>query len=678
MASRRRKRRLRRIRVFLRASAIAQARRRTILLALKEHAGIFSPLAGAYLEHIEDHRHASFVDYKLALDRLNLSETEEKFVTDFAFVLASRKLEMRALARTILTSAGPLADDLAFTGELLRDLAAEGSAVGGDPLAASLKLLGEKLSLNLIDSDYYKLSGFERTRAFTVWAVWDASTRNAVAKELEEAYKAGEPFWDADGGRSFYSRVKDELGARYSPGPAPPYPGGQAFADIAGTEMFGWHVKTIFQTNLATVQNRAVMDEAYLLKDVFPFVEYLNPEPVFEACKWLSNGGGARGRIFAIDDPVVRRFVPPLHFNCDTTVVPVMADEVSDRRPEYSKLVTDGSSVPPHVEPMVYEGPYSGKGRPEPFGRWEPPVAAPGGVMAPRPIEPVDSISFIGRQKAENMTQLARLRWQREEYSHSLAGAAGEEQFRLKNLIKETNRQIREITDANRMLTDLSRVTPRKIPRDPLSKGRRRTYKYDQIRRKLDEIDTPLLPGLDPGKRLIKQRRDLVHMLDRHDLSLIEVEEIREELIDRIVFHRSVPGKVAEEFKDTLRLFPTRHLARAALADHPLKIRLVPLAAAKQASEYSVSLNIIKLSLDAEGKIPRDIQPRSHTNLRTQFSTGTSRQSWGRGLGTGRGSPKTDRKYSAISGASTRCRSSNYSAATPSRSQAGISKNFIR
>jgi len=298
--------------------------------------------------------------------------------------------------------------------------------------------------------------------------------------------------------------------------------------------------------------------------------------------------------------------------------------------------------------------------------------------MAPRPIEPVDSISFIGRQKAENMTQLARLRWQREEYSHSLAGAAGEEQFRLKNLIKETNRQIREITDANRMLTDLSRVTPRKIPRDPLSKGRRRTYKYDQIRRKLDEIDTPLLPGLDPGKRLIKQRRDLVHMLDRHDLSLIEVEEIREELIDRIVFHRSVPGKVAEEFKDTLRLFPTRHLARAALADHPLKIRLVPLAAAKQASEYSVSLNIIKLSLDAEGKIPRDIRAAlahefTHAVQHRYFSPVLG-QRLGYGPWLAENRPEILRHIRGKH----RCRSSNYSAATPSRSQAGISKNFIR
>lgn len=603
----------RRARVLIRARALSNTRRSGIQDAIETSAGVFAPLAQAFIEHFEKHISGGFEGYKSALDKLDLSVMSDSFTDDFAFITGSRYLAIRRLTQSILLgdmqSSGHEKRELSLVVLRARDLDASS---GINPMAAQFALLGQKLGLNLTDEEYYSLSGLERTRAFTVWGVTEAETRQAIGKHLQESFEAGEAFYDPAGGRSFYSRIKEELVARYSPGKAPAYPGGEAFADLAGTEIAGWHAHTIFDTNLATVQNRAMMDEAWELRDVFPYVEYLNAKPEFEACVWLSAGGGPRGRVFKIDDPVVQDFVPPLHFRCDTTVVPCMESEVADSPRDRKRRLTGGAQVPPHVKPMIYEGPYPIKGTPAPFGKWRPPdpLLAAG---KPPPIPAPDAGTHFGTKAAAIKAEITRLTWEKRELLAKLdyTSDAGERRA-LKIRAAGLNRRLRDKTQAHRFILDLAKPAE-KLDKTHVYRGRTRQYEFASVKSSLDKTMKEFLHlprESDPLynaaiARFADARQDLLWKLDRHKLSLTEVQQLKAELAKFVVWDKAIPGYLRNKLEDALDYFPLRLQARAILSSPTLKVRLRPFHE-RGPSFYTIK-NTIFLRKTKAGKIPADV-----------------------------------------------------------------------
>jgi len=83
--------------------------------------------------------------------------------------------------------------------------------------------------------------------------------------------------------------------------------------------------------------------EFYQAPDVLEQIEafeFINADPVSPICKDLSNNGS--GQIFRKDDPQSARFLPPLHHNCKSYILPVFIlkpdDEAKDLRPSKSSL----------------------------------------------------------------------------------------------------------------------------------------------------------------------------------------------------------------------------------------------------------------------------------------------------------------------------------------------------
>ncbi len=89
--------------------------------------------------------------------------------------------------------------------------------------------------------------------------------------------------------------------------------------DAKETYLLGPSVAAAAGNSTAKVMNTARMD-FFQAPDVLEEIEALqftNPDPQAPICVDLA------GRIFAKDDPIAQQFLPPLHFNCKSFIVPI-------------------------------------------------------------------------------------------------------------------------------------------------------------------------------------------------------------------------------------------------------------------------------------------------------------------------------------------------------------------
>lgn len=73
-----------------------------------------------------------------------------------------------------------------------------------------------------------------------------------------------------------------------------------------------------------------------VLEEISAF-EFYNGDPVSEVCQDLA------GTVFSKDDPNSFRYTPPLHFNCKSTILPILsgdpkAEEISDLKPSTKRI----------------------------------------------------------------------------------------------------------------------------------------------------------------------------------------------------------------------------------------------------------------------------------------------------------------------------------------------------
>lgn len=69
------------------------------------------------------------------------------------------------------------------------------------------------------------------------------------------------------------------------------------------------------------------------LKEIDAF-EFVNGDPVTEVCQDLA------GTVFAKDDPNMFRYTPPLHWNCKSYIVPILAGDLGNKEIEVLKPST--------------------------------------------------------------------------------------------------------------------------------------------------------------------------------------------------------------------------------------------------------------------------------------------------------------------------------------------------
>lgn len=613
-----------RLRVLLRASRLSGARRDVIREAQTMHRDAFDPLADAYLKHLDglitgspaDATAESYLttmqDY---LARIAMDSEREIVVERLTWIFASAYLRLRAASKAVLGGNPPaaaLALSRAYSTAYYGVLRGAGEHTGSplqlaydslDPMASMLAELGKRLELNLSTEEYYSLGALERTQATTVWGVADESVRRQIMKELQAAAENGEAFFSAQpGAQSFYNRIRQMFGTRF---------GGGSVEDDR-YPLAGWHLNTIFHTNIATVTHRAIMDEAWESRENFPYIEYLNPDPVFHACIWLSNGGAARGKIFRIDDPIVRQFVPPLHFNCDTTVVSVMEMDLPASKRGKSP-VSSGSDIPPDVQPEFYAGPFNDplKGRSEPFGRWEPKGGIPSGIMRPPPS---DTGGYIAGKTGDIKIKLNALRSERQ----AIAALEGLTDAEKKQQIKILNARIGDLKAAERFLVELATPVDNIRRYKDVEGLRQRIYGADAVRAGVKRTAGELADMPRRGSELFEgarktadiARRDLVYMLENHAMNAAEAFEISTRLLDRIVFADSVPASVQSEILDALRFLPTDRLARVLLATEKFTITVDTLGLADvDRTLYDPLGHTIRIVRTESGRIPADLAP---------------------------------------------------------------------
>jgi len=184
--------------------------------------------------------------------------------------------------------------------------------------------------------EFYRLDALGRHASFTAWDLCEADVRH-IGGAMQDAMHWG---WTV---QQFADYLYDRLEARYVE---------------QGTALHAWHVETIYHTNLAKAYNTAQMDEVWADKELFPYIEFLNPDPQYPTCVEMS------GKVWPVDDPTWRSYIPPLHFNCGSSIATVTAGmlERSGVKPQ---------TAPPVGQPEWYSGP-GGKGVAAPFGAWAP------------------------------------------------------------------------------------------------------------------------------------------------------------------------------------------------------------------------------------------------------------------------------------------------------------------
>jgi hypothetical protein len=184
--------------------------------------------------------------------------------------------------------------------------------------------------------DFYKLDALSRSASFTAWDLLESDVRH-IGGALQDALNWGYTC------QQFADYLYNRLKPRYVQ---------------QGDELHAWHVETIYHTNFAKAYNQAQSDEAWELRDDFPFARFLNPDPQYATCVEMS------GKVWRVDSATFRSHNPPLHFNCGSSWA-LLTDEMLSN----SGLSTELS--PPDLQPELYSGP-GGLGTPARFGAWAP------------------------------------------------------------------------------------------------------------------------------------------------------------------------------------------------------------------------------------------------------------------------------------------------------------------
>lgn len=68
-----------------------------------------------------------------------------------------------------------------------------------------------------------------------------------------------------------------------------------------------------------------------VLEEIDAFI-FMNEVPNSPICEDLSNEG--KGKVFAKDDPGLMRYTPPLHYNCDSYILPILKGNLGDQEVE--------------------------------------------------------------------------------------------------------------------------------------------------------------------------------------------------------------------------------------------------------------------------------------------------------------------------------------------------------
>jgi SPP1 gp7 family putative phage head morphogenesis protein len=99
----------------------------------------------------------------------------------------------------------------------------------------------------------------------------------------------------------------------------------------------GWLDGTALETgaslNASTIINsarNAFFFDDQVLEEVEAF-EFVNGDPVTEICQDLN------GTVFAKDDPAADRYMPPLHWNCKSYIVPILKGNLGNKEIEKLK-----------------------------------------------------------------------------------------------------------------------------------------------------------------------------------------------------------------------------------------------------------------------------------------------------------------------------------------------------
>ncbi len=82
-----------------------------------------------------------------------------------------------------------------------------------------------------------------------------------------------------------------------------------------------------------------------VLEDIEAFV-FMNDVPETPICEDLSNGG--QGKVFSADDPGFLRYTPPLHYNCDSYILPVVKGNLDGR--EIEKLQPSDPALEAYIQ----------------------------------------------------------------------------------------------------------------------------------------------------------------------------------------------------------------------------------------------------------------------------------------------------------------------------------------
>lgn len=205
-------------------------------------------------------------------------------------------------------------------------------------------LLSRKGLEGLLSEDFYRLDALARSASFTAWDTAELTVQG-IAGAVQDAVQKG---WTR---QQFADHLWDVLQARYVK---------------QGQELHAWHVETIYDTNLATAWNQAQMDEIWGSREIFPFVQFINPDPQFPVCTAMS------GKVWRTDDPAWRAYTPPLHFNCGSSIASLVSAEGFELQ---QGAPLDETGRP--LLPEVYRGPadpFTGQrlGIAAPFGAWAP------------------------------------------------------------------------------------------------------------------------------------------------------------------------------------------------------------------------------------------------------------------------------------------------------------------
>jgi len=132
-------------------------------------------------------------------------------------------------------------------------------------------------------------------------------------------------------------------------------------SSIADVAMSSFHAETIFRTNVLGSYNAGAAESLYdpKMADAIPAFEFVAvmDDRTTEICAAMN------GRVFSREEMLSGAMIPPLHFNCRSTIVGIFADE-------FKGLTTGPVSVP--AQPG--------------FGSWQPVTFSPD-LAAPAPEE---------------------------------------------------------------------------------------------------------------------------------------------------------------------------------------------------------------------------------------------------------------------------------------------------